>query len=102
MPEKKYFLKMGEFFAFGLLALAVAFILFVFLLPYLLLIAIGAFMIIAVFIAIWAVVYVAMIVGVGIYYFFKHPMEWEKVDKDYTIEKAEEAGRRQKGESKKK
>ena len=101
MPEKKYFMKMGGFLAFGLLALAVAFILFVFLLPYILLIAIGAFMIIGVFIAIWAVVYVAMIAGVGIYYFFKHPMKWEKKDKGYKIDKTKEEGKREKGESKK-
>lgn len=102
MPEKKYFLKMGGFLAFGLLALAVAFILFVFLLPYILIVTTAILFIVAVFVAIWAVVYVAMIAGVGIYYFFKHPMEWKKEDKDYTIEKADEAGRRQKGESRKK
>jgi membrane protein implicated in regulation of membrane protease activity len=99
MPERRYFLRLGGAFFLGLFALAVAFIIFVFLLPYILLIAMGTLIIAAVFIAIWAIVYVAMVVGVAIYYFVRHPMKWEKEDKGYAIEKAKEAGRREKGKS---
>lgn len=101
MPEKKYFARLGGALLLGLLALAIAFIIFVFLLPYIIPLAMGTLLIILIFIVVWIVVYVAIVVGVGIYYFVKHPMKWEKEDKGYTIEKAEESGRREKRKSKK-
>lgn len=99
MPEKKYFARLGGALLLGLFALAIAFIIFVFLLPYIIPLALGALFIVLIFIAVWAVVYAAMVVGVGIYYFVRHPMKWEKEDKGYTIDKSREAGRRQKGKS---
>jgi len=100
MVEKRYFARLGGALFLGLFALVIAFIAFVFLLPYILILALGTFIIVLVFIALWAVVYVAMVIGIGIYYFIRHPMKWEKEDKSYTISKAEEAGRREKGKSK--
>lgn len=98
MPEKRYFLRLTGAFLLGIVALLVAGLVFLFLLPVLLPLAIGAFIIISVFLVIWAAVYVAMVIGVGIYYFFK-PMKFEKKDKDYSIAKTKEAGKRDKGES---
>ena len=43
-----------------------------------------------------------VLILVAIYYVVKHPMEVSKVDKGYTIMKTEEAGKREKGQSKKK
>jgi len=100
MPERGYFARLGGAFLLGIFALAIAFIGFVFLLPLILPLALGTLIIVLVFIALWAIVYVAMVVGIGIYYFFKHPTEWSREDKDYSISKAEEAGRRSKGKSK--
>lgn len=100
MPEKRYFLRLTGAFLLGIVALLVAGLVFLFLLPVLLPLALGVFLIVAVFMVIWAVVYVAMVIGVGIYYFFR-PMKFEKKDKDYSIAKAEEAGKREKGESEK-
>lgn len=102
MPGMGYFGKMGGALVLGLLALAIAFIIFVFLLPYIIPLALGLLIVVLIFIAVWVVVWIAIAVGVGIYYFVRHPTEWVKEDKDYTIEKSEEAGRRQKGKSKKK
>ncbi|UCD07461.1 MAG: hypothetical protein JSW41_00550 [Candidatus Aenigmatarchaeota archaeon] len=100
MPEKKYFARLGGALLLGLLALAIAFIIFVFLLPYILPLALGTLLIVLIFIVVWVVIYIAIVVGVAIYYFVKHPMKWEKEDKEYMIEKAKEAGRRKKGKSK--
>lgn len=101
MPDSKYFAKLGGAFFLGVFALIIAFIVFVFLLPYIIPLALGVFVIIVIFLVLWAIVYVAMVVGVGIYYFVRHPTEWEKEDKGYSIKKTKEAGRRQKGKSRK-
>jgi membrane protein implicated in regulation of membrane protease activity len=98
MAEKGYFLRLTGAFLLGVVALIIAGLVFFLLLPVLIPLALGAFLIVAVFIAIWAGVYVAMVVGVAIYYFFK-PMKFEKKDKGYSIAKAKEAGKREKGES---
>ena len=100
MAEKRYFLRLAGAFLLGIVALIIAGLAFLFLLPLLIPLALGAFILALVFILIWAVVYVAMVIGVAIYYFFR-PMTFEKKDKDYTIAKAKEAGRRQKGKSRK-
>jgi membrane protein implicated in regulation of membrane protease activity len=102
MPEARYFARMGGAFLLGIFALAVAFILFVFLLPYLIPLALGTFLLAAVFVAVWAVVYGAIVAGVAIYYFVRHPMEWKREDKGYSISRAGESGMRSKGSSRKK
>ena len=101
MTDGKYFLRLGGAFLLGMAALVIAGIIFFISLPFLLPLALGTLLLIIVFIAIWATVYVCVMIGVGIYYFFKHPTKWEKKDKGYTIAKAKESGRRQKGKSKK-
>ncbi|NIO23181.1 MAG: hypothetical protein GTN38_04115 [Candidatus Aenigmarchaeota archaeon] len=100
MAEKRYFLRLTGAFLLGIVALIFAGFVFLFLLPFLVLPALGALVVVLVFILIWAVVYVAMVIGVGIYYFFK-PMRFEEKDRGYSIAKAEEAGKREKGKSKK-
>ena len=102
MPDAGYFGRMGGALLLGLLALAIAFIIFVFLLPYIIPLALGLLFVVLIFIVVWAVVWIAIAVGVGIYYFVRHPTEWSREDKGYIIRKAREAGRRQKGKSRKK
>jgi membrane protein implicated in regulation of membrane protease activity len=102
MPDKSFFARMGGAFLIGLLALAIAFVIFVFLLPYIIPLTLGILIIVLIFIVVWVVIWVAIVIGVGIYYFVRHPTEWVKEDKDYTIGKSKEVGRRQKGKSRKK
>ncbi|MBN2042671.1 MAG: hypothetical protein JW754_02595 [Candidatus Aenigmarchaeota archaeon] len=59
-----------------------------------------AFIIITVFL--FVAIYVIVLILVAVYYVVKHPMEVSGVDKGYTITKTKEAGKRQKGRSKKK
>jgi membrane protein implicated in regulation of membrane protease activity len=99
MPEKRYFLRIAGAFLLGIFALVIAGIVFLLALPVLLPLALGGLVIALVFVLIWAIAYVAMVIGVAIYYFFK-PMTYERKDRGYTIRKAKEAGRREKGESK--
>ncbi len=99
MPETKYFLKLGGLLILGLIAFAIAGILFVVLLPHILLITVGILFLILIFILIWVIVYMAVVFIVAIYYFFK-PMKVSKKGK-YTIKKTKEAGKRSKGKSKK-
>lgn len=91
----KKFLRLSLAFMLGLLALAIAAALFVFLLPLIVVAALGAFVLVIVFFVIWGVIYLAMIAGTAIYYFFK-PMQVKKKGR-YSIRKAKEAGRRSKG-----
>ena len=93
MPGGAYFARLAGVFSLGIIALIIAFVAFAFLLPFLIPMALGFFLIIAVFLAIWAITYTAMIVGIAIVYFFK-PMKISKRDKGYAIAKAKEAGRR--------
>ncbi|MEE9322919.1 MAG: hypothetical protein V3U72_00080 [Candidatus Aenigmarchaeota archaeon] len=100
MAEKGYFLRLTGAFLLGIVALVFAGLAFLFLLPLLVPLAFGSLILVMVFIFIWGVIYIAMVIGVAIYYFFK-PMRVEKVDKGYSIAKAEEAGKREKGKSRK-
>jgi len=100
MAEKRYFFRLAGAFLLGIVALIFAGIAFLFLLPFIVPLALGTLILVLVFIFIWGIVYVAMVIGVAIYYFFK-PMEFERKDKGYTIAKAEESGKREKGKSKK-
>lgn len=102
MPGAGYFAKLGGAFFLGLIALIIAFIAFVFLLPLIIPLALGALAVIIIFLLLWGLIYVAIVVGVGIYYFVRHPTVWEREDRDYSIDKAKEAGRRQKGRGKEK
>jgi membrane protein implicated in regulation of membrane protease activity len=99
MPEKRFFFRLAGAFLLGIVAFIFASFVFFLVLPVFIPLAFGALVLALIFVFIWSVVYVAMVVGVAIYYFFK-PMTFEEKDKDYTIAKAEEAGRREKGESK--
>ncbi len=101
MPEKKYFLRLGGAFLLGAIALIVAGIAFMFLLPYIILAGIAGLFLLVVFIAVWAFVYIAMVIGVGFYYLFK-PMKVSEKKGEYTISSAREAGRREKGRTKRK
>ncbi len=98
MPDKAYAGRLAGALLLGLVTLVVAFLAFVFMLPYLLPLALGTALLAMVFLAIWGIAYMAMIVGAAIYYFFR-PMRVSREDKGYTIAKAKEAGRREKGES---
>ena len=93
------FLKLTGAFFLGIIALAAASVIFFLALPIILPITIGTLLLVMAFLIIWAVVYVAMLIGVAIYYFFK-PMEFKKEDKGYSVKKTKESGRREKGESK--
>ena len=104
MPGAGYFARMSGAVLFGLLALAIAFIALTFILPIVLPLIINfafwGFLLFLVFVALWGIVYLSLVVGIAIYYFVKHPMEWEKKDRGYSIDKTKEAGKRQKGKSK--
>lgn len=99
MAEKRYFLRLTGAFLLGIVALIIAGFIFLFLLPFIIPLALGLIIVVLVFVLIWAVVYVAMVIGVAIYYFFR-PMKFEKKDRGYSIAKAEEAGKREKGKGK--
>lgn len=99
MPRAGYFTSMVGAIILGILALIAAGILFWIALPYLVTIFVGTMMLILGFIMIFTVVYIALFVGVAIYYAIKHPMVVEKKDKKYSISKARESGRREKGNS---
>ena len=104
MPPLKYFLKLGGAFVFGLVVTLIAVIVFVlglpYILPFLQSMATGIYYVllaILIFMLIWATVFAFTFLGVFIYYLFK-PMKVSERPKGYTIEKAKEAGRRQKSE----
>ncbi len=101
MSEGKYFLKLGGVLVLGLIALIIAAVIFWILLPFIILAFVGGLVLVLIFIFIWFVVYIAMIIGAALYYIFK-PMKVSEEDKSYKIEGAKEAGRRQKGKSRKK
>lgn len=115
MPEKRYFLDLTKYFLLGLAVVAIiiasVFVLIVFFLSIpgfseavasFFIVIFGIFAVLAAFVIVAIIVYVVTLIGVSVHYWFKHTTEWSREDKDYTIEKAEESGRRQKGESRKK
>lgn len=95
MPGVGYFAGMVGAIIIGLIAIAVAGVLFFLALPYLAAIFIGGVMLLLAFLVIFMVTYAALFIGIAIYYAVKHPMKVEKRDKDYSIKRAKEAGRRQ-------
>ncbi len=104
MPPPRYFLRLGGVFLFGLVVTIIAVVVFVlglpFILPVLQSMATGIFyvlLVIIIFMVIWAAAFAFTFLGVFIYYLFK-PMKVSERPKGYTIEKAKEAGRRQKSE----
>jgi membrane protein implicated in regulation of membrane protease activity len=98
MPDKAYAGRLAGAVLLGLVTLVVAFIAFVFLLPYLLPLALGTALLALILLALWGITYAAAVIGAMIYYFFR-PMRVSRKDKGYSIAKAEEAGKRQKGKS---
>ena len=104
MPEKRFFLKLGGAFLLGLLTFLVSIFLLILFFPLISSFitsifpwAVGSALVIISFFILWAIVYSITGIGVAIYYLFK-PMKIKKKGK-YDIEKAKEAGRRQKGKS---
>jgi cytochrome c-type biogenesis protein CcmE len=103
MAEKKFYLKLTGAFLLGVAALIIALIIFFVALPVIFLVsiaALGVLVAIVVFIIIWAFVYAMMVLGTAIYYFFK-PMKVQEKG-TYTIDATQEAGMREKGQTKKK
>jgi len=100
MPEKKYFLRLGGAFLMGAIALILAGLAFVLLLPYIILAGITGLLLLIIFIAVWAFIYIAMVIGVGFYYLFK-PMKVSEKKGKYNIGSVREAGRRKKGKTRK-
>ncbi len=102
MPTGKYLAKLAGAFAIGLASLVLAGVLFFFLIPLIVPVAFGSLFLIAVFIALWVIVYVSMIIGTAIVYLFR-PMEISGEKKKYTMKemRIREAGRREKGETRK-
>ena len=102
MPDKKYFAGLFGAFLLGLIALILAALAFIFILPlFVPLAVVFAMGIVAVyvFIIVWGIFYFCMYIGVFLYYLGK-PMKVKK-EGSYRISKAKEAGKRQKGRSKK-
>lgn len=100
MAEKRFFLRLAGAALLGVVALAIAGILFLFFLPWLLLAAVGVFILLAIFLVMWVTVYAVMFVGVAIYYIFK-PMRVSKKKGKYGLKRIKEAGKRQKGKTRK-
>lgn len=98
MPGTAYAGRLAGAVLLGLVTLVFAFIAFVFLLPYLLPMALGLGFLAVIFLSIWGIAYAAAILGAMIYYLFR-PMRVSRRDKGYSISKAREAGRRQKSKS---
>lgn len=98
MPGAGYTGRLAGAGLIGLVTLVAAFVIFTFLLPFIIPLALGTLFLVSVFLAIWGIAYAAVFVGVFIYYLFR-PMEVSKQDKGYSIEKAKEAGRREKSKS---
>jgi membrane protein implicated in regulation of membrane protease activity len=101
MTESKpeFFLSLGGAFLLGLISIIAAVLILLLLLPYIIEIVIVSMLLFFIFILIWAVVYVAMVIGVAIYYAIRHPMKISTEKKQYTISRAKEAGRRKKGKT---
>ncbi len=97
MPGAGYFAGMIGAIILGLIALGVAGILFFLALPYLAVMFVGGLMLLFAFLMIFMLTYTALFIGVAIYYAVSHPMRVEKRDKGYSIKRAKEAGKRQKG-----
>jgi len=99
MPNKWYIPKLAGLFLIGVVSLVIAAILFIMVSPILIPIAFGAFFFVLVFLAIWVFVYLCILIGAMVYFFFR-PMQWEKEDKGYSLSKEKESGMRQKGKKK--
>ena len=107
MPEKSFLLRLSGAFLIGFIAVIIALALvftfsagilgfFGMLFPFL----IGSLLFLFAVIVIAALNYIFVMLGVVIYYLFK-PMHVSTKSKGYSLEKSKEAGRRQKGKSKK-
>lgn len=98
MPGAAYAGRLAGAVLLGLVTLVIAFVVFVFLLPYLIPLALGAGFLVLILLGIWGVTYMAAVVGAALYYIFR-PMKVSRKDRGYSIDKAKEAGKRQKGKS---
>jgi membrane protein implicated in regulation of membrane protease activity len=98
MPGLGYAGRLAGAALLGLVTLVIAFVVFVFLLPYIIPLALGTVFLVVIFLALWGLTYVAMIIGAVIYYFFR-PMKVSREDKGYSISKAKESGKREKGKT---
>ena len=95
MPSLGYFLRLSGLAVLGLLALAVGFVIFIFLFPYLAVAGMTALLAALMFITLCLVIYLALVIGAAIVYFFR-PMEVSKKKKGYSLKRTKEAGRRKK------
>ncbi len=103
MPEKRYFVKLFGLFVIGILSLILAGIIFFFLMPLLIplaiLLSLGVIALLL-FVLLWVFIYFMMFLATALYYLSK-PMQVKQAG-SYTIKRAKEAGLRQKGRSKRK
>ena len=96
MREKGFFLRLGEAFLLGIIAIVAALVIIFLMLPYILALVIVSMALLAIFLLIWIIVYAAMMLGAAIYYAIKHPMKVSKKKKSYSISRTKEVGRREK------
>ena len=107
MPNLGYFGKLTGAALLGFVTLLLAAVAVFLLLPYIIpLFSVlmpfiqGVMLIIAAVLIVWMAVYISAFIGIFIYYIFR-PMKVEKKEKGYSILGAREAGRREKGDTKK-
>ncbi|MBL7160536.1 MAG: hypothetical protein ISS93_01655 [Candidatus Aenigmarchaeota archaeon] len=94
MAEADYFLKLGGILILGLLSIVIVFAVFIVLSPYVVGIGIPIIVMALMFLLIWLVIYIGLVVGAVIVYFFR-PMQVKSSGK-YSLEQSKEAGRRKK------
>jgi hypothetical protein len=71
---------------------------FVGLLPFL----VGTLLFIVAVIVVWIIIYIAAVIGVALYYIIMHPMTVSQKPGTYSVDKAKEAGMREKGDTEEK
>jgi len=98
MPGPAYLFRLNILVVFGIISLIISAFIFWLFLPVLIKLFAYTVIILGIFVVLWLLVYAAMILGAAVYYIFK-PMELAKEEKKYSISKAVESGRRQKGKS---
>ena len=108
MPDLGYFGKLTGAVVLGLVTLLLSALAVLVLLPYLIpLLSVllpflaGASLMVFAVLIIWTAVYISALIGIFIYYIFK-PMNVKKRGKGYSISGAREAGKRRKGNTRKK
>jgi hypothetical protein len=108
MPDRDYFFRFAGAVLLGVVTLIIAGLVLIALLPVLIPITLavvpfvlGVLFIIIILLAIWVAIYALAFLGIFVYYFFK-PMKVSKRKGKYNLKRTSEAGRRQKGTTKRK